>query len=64
MLRHQAWSERVQNLESIGIYELLARVLMMMIAFIPMFAFWELGRVVGGDKLKLYFLGGAVEGST
>lgn len=59
LFRHLSLSEILQNLESVGIYELLARMLMMMIAFIPMFAFWELGRVVGGDKLRQYFLGGA-----
>lgn len=61
LFHHHSWEQIVQTFFSMGVYELLARVLMMMIAFIPMFAFWELGRVVGGDKLKLWFLHGAVE---
>jgi len=61
LFHHKTWQEIVETFVSLGIYELMARVLMMMIAFIPMFAFWELGRVVGGDKLRLYFLGGIAE---
>jgi len=57
VFRHQTWPEIVENLENIGIYELLARMLMMMIAFVPMFAFWELGRVIGSVKLRALFLG-------
>lgn len=39
----------------IGIYELLARTLMLLAAFIPFFAFWELGRVIGRDRLVAVF---------
>jgi hypothetical protein len=47
----------VRNLEDLRIYELLARMLMMMIAFVPMFAFWELGRVIGVVRMKSLFIG-------
>jgi hypothetical protein len=57
LFQHKSLPEIVRNLEEIGIYELLARMLMMMIAFIPMFAFWELGRVIGSVRLKELFFG-------
>ena len=57
LFQHKSLPDIVRNLEEIGIYELLARMLMMMIAFIPMFAFWELGRVIGGVRLKGLFFG-------
>jgi len=45
------WSDR---------YELLARCLVTFLAFIPFFAFKELGRVVGQDKIRaLYFSKGS-----
>jgi hypothetical protein len=40
---------------SIGGYELGARVLKLMIAFVPFFAFWELGRVIGLRRLSAMF---------
>jgi hypothetical protein len=37
-------------------YEKLARVVLMTIAFLPFFAFWELGRVLGeGKLLEIFF---------
>jgi hypothetical protein len=57
LFQHKSLPDIVRNLEAVGIYELLARMLMMMIAFVPMFAFWELGRVIGGVRLKGLFLG-------
>ncbi len=45
-----------------GIYEILGRTLVLFVAFIPFFAFWELGRLVGERKLfDLFFRKGAVE---
>jgi hypothetical protein len=58
LIRRQTMAAIVQNLESVGIYELLARVLMMTIAFIPMFAFWEVGRTIGLTQLRALFLEG------
>ncbi|QYY32695.1 MULTISPECIES: hypothetical protein [Cupriavidus] len=53
-----------QNLDGIvhgmieyGVYELLARTVMMFGAFIPFFAFWEVGRVIGPQKLAAMFFG-------
>jgi hypothetical protein len=39
----------------IGKDELAARTLMLIAAFVPFFAFWELGRVVGREKLAALF---------
>jgi hypothetical protein len=45
-----------QELVSVGGYEILARVLVMFVAFIPFFAFREAGRVLGQVKLfELFF---------
>jgi hypothetical protein len=40
---------------SIGLYELLARTLMLIAAFVPFFAFWELGRTIGRERLMALF---------
>ena len=53
----RTWAEIVRHIEEIGIYELLARVLMMMIAFVPMFAFWELSRTMGAQELRALLFG-------
>ena len=46
-----------------GIYEILGRVLVLFVAFIPFFAFWELGRLVGDKKMAdLFFRKHAAEG--
>ena len=45
----------LHDFREIGIDEICARVLMLMVAFVPFFAFWELGRVVGTRKLAAVF---------
>jgi hypothetical protein len=45
-----------QEIISTGRYELLARGLMILFAFIPFFAFTELGRVLGDGRLGALFL--------
>ena len=49
------WAAILHGLTELGMYELLARVLMLIIAFIPFFAFWEIGRVLGPRKLSALF---------
>ena len=39
----------------LGAYELVARVLMLIVAFVPFFAFGEIGRVLGAEKLASMF---------
>ena len=44
------------KIASIGADELVARALMLIVAFVPFFAFWELGRVIGLRRLStMYF---------
>lgn len=45
----------LHELAAIGPNELAARVLMLIVAFVPFFAFWELGRVLGMNKLAALF---------
>lgn len=55
----------LRDMFSVGGYELAARVLMLVVAFVPFFAFWELGRVLGMQKLANIFFSprGAAPGS-
>jgi hypothetical protein len=48
---HQSLAEVVRHISSAGISEKLARALVMLVAFIPLFAYRELGRVLGEGKL-------------
>jgi Na+-driven multidrug efflux pump len=45
----------VEDLLNQGIYEIGGRVLVLFVAFIPFFAFWELGSLTGETKLFDYF---------
>ena len=45
----------LRELGELGAYELGARSLMLIVAFIPFFAFWEIGRVLGAQKLAAMF---------
>jgi hypothetical protein len=53
-------AEIVHEVESAGRAEILAKVLVMFIAFIPMFAIWELGAAVAEGRLfEMFFQRGA-----
>jgi hypothetical protein len=43
------------KIASIGAYELSARILIVIVAFVPFFSFWELGRVIGMQRLAAMF---------
>jgi hypothetical protein len=45
----------IQKIGAIGLYELSARALMLILAFVPFFAFWEVGRIVGFRRLAAMF---------
>ncbi len=45
----------LEKIEAIGVYELTARALMLILAFVPFFAFWEVGRVIGFHGLSSMF---------
>ena len=45
----------VHHLTDKGMYEISARVIMLIVAFVPFFGFWEIGRVLGSSKLSALF---------
>ena len=45
----------LRTIGDLGVYELGARVLMLIVAFVPFFAFGEIGRVLGARKLGEMF---------
>jgi hypothetical protein len=46
----------LRKIGELGLDEIGARALMLIVAFIPFFAFWELGRVLGPRTLSAHFL--------
>jgi hypothetical protein len=62
LFRRESLQTILRHLLDVGMYELLARMVMLIVAFLPFFAFWEIGRVLGERKLSaLFFSRGAVE---
>ena len=55
LVHHQTWEAIAHHLISAGRDEILAKTLIMLIAFIPFFAFWETDRVMGEGKLSALF---------
>lgn len=51
----QGWAGILHGLAELDLYEFTARVLMLIVAFVPFFAFWELGRVLGFRRLSALF---------
>jgi hypothetical protein len=45
----------LSEIAAVGVYELAARALMLIVAFVPFFAFAELGRLLGMKKLAAMF---------
>lgn len=45
----------LRAISALGAYELGARVLMLIVAFVPFFAFWELSRILGKQRLYAMF---------
>src|SRR5215813_7875803 len=58
LLRGHGLAGGVEELMRTGKYELLAGCLVTFVAFIPFFAFKELGRVLGEDKIRALFFRG------
>jgi hypothetical protein len=52
---HKGLIGGLTEIRTLGAYELAARVLMMVAAFIPFFAFSEMGRIMGVDRLRAMF---------
>lgn len=55
-LHQQGLVGGLREIAELGVYEVAARVLMMMVALVPFFAFAELGRVLGMTRLAAMFL--------
>ncbi len=56
LLKGRTLAASVEEMLSQGIYEILARTLVLFVAFIPFFAIWELDRALGERKLfDLFF---------
>jgi len=55
LLHGKDWEDILHGLLSIGLDEILARTLMVIVTFIPFFAFWETNRVLGEGKLLALF---------
>jgi hypothetical protein len=55
LLHHEGVLGGLRKLADVGGYELAARVLMLVVAFVPFFAFGEIGRVMGVDRLAAMF---------
>jgi hypothetical protein len=55
LIHHKDWAGILQGVTELGIYELLARTVMLIVAFVPFFAFWEIGRVLGPGRLTALF---------
>jgi hypothetical protein len=49
------WGSIVRALLGLGKDEILARTLMVIVTFIPFFAFWETNRVLGEGRLYALF---------
>jgi hypothetical protein len=55
LLHHKDWASIGRGLLDVGVYELVARMIVLFISFVPFFAFWEIGRVLGRDQLIALF---------
>jgi hypothetical protein len=63
LLHHKSVSEGIEEITSKGWYELVARCVLILAAFLPFFGFKEIGRVFGEEKIRGMFFRGHVEGS-
>ncbi|MEZ5832591.1 MAG: hypothetical protein R3D05_15565 [Dongiaceae bacterium] len=54
-LHEQGLFGGLREIDETGAHEIGARVLMLIVAFVPFFAFWELGRILGTRKLAAIF---------
>jgi hypothetical protein len=54
-IHHKDLAQIALDVVSKGRYEILARILMMFVAFVPFFAFLELQDALGADYLHLFF---------
>ena len=63
LIHGKSFGASLHSLLERGLDEVLARTIVIFVAFIPFFAFWELGRLIGDKKLAdLFFRKHAPEG--
>lgn len=55
LIHHQGVQGGLHEIAEVGAYEIGARALMLTVAFIPFFAFSEIGRVLGRERLGAMF---------
>jgi hypothetical protein len=55
LLHKEEWATIARGLLDVGAHELSARMIMLFISFVPFFAFWEIGQVLGRQKLVEMF---------
>jgi hypothetical protein len=55
LLHHKDWASIGRSLLDGGVHELVARMIVLFISFVPFFAFWEIGRVLGREQLIALF---------
>jgi hypothetical protein len=56
LVHGKSFAAGIEDLLSQGAYEIVGRTLVLFVAFIPFFAFWELGNLTGDKKLfDLFF---------
>src|SRR5262249_4046255 len=63
LIHKEDWASILRHLGDLGLYEILARVVMLIVAFVPFFAFWEIGRVIGPLEVAALFLSRREEAS-
>ena len=54
-VHHQGLQGGLHEIADVGAYEIAARAIMLTVAFIPFFAFSEIGRVLGRERLGAMF---------
>jgi hypothetical protein len=56
LIHKKDWASIASNLFGIGSLELFARMIMLFVSFIPFFAIWEIGQVLGrAELIELFF---------
>ena len=64
LFHNEDWASILRHLTDLGMYEIVARVILLIVAFLPFFAFWEIGRVLGPGKLSALFFSRKIETSS
>jgi hypothetical protein len=63
LVHHETWDAIAHHLFSAGRDEILAKTLMIVVTFIPFFAFWETDRVMREGKMFALFFRKRIAGT-